>query len=140
MRVLSVVLLAAVTGCSGALYQSYAGPVPSSPKETYTCVAEQLTKQEYRRTQFNPEEGWYLAEKGRQGQNASGLYRKTLDVLDVKVKTAAAGGSDLEITAHTYEEYANARGVDRQEQTASDIVKRDAQLLARACSGAAAGQ
>lgn len=137
MRSLSVLLLVAAAGCSGALYQSYAGTVTSNPKDAYTCVAEQLTKQEYRRTQFNPEEGWYLAEKSRQTQNASGLYRKTVDALDVKAKPAASGGTDLTITAHTYEEYANARGVDRQEQTASEESKRDAQILARACSPAA---
>jgi hypothetical protein len=136
MRSLSVVLLVAAAGCTGALYQTYAGTVTSNPKDAYTCVSEQLTRQEYRRTQFNPEEGWYLAEKGRQSQNASGLYRKTVDVLDVKAKPAASGGTDLSITAHTYEEYANARGVDRQEQAASEEVKRDAQVLARACSGA----
>lgn len=140
MRSLYVIVLVAATGCAGSLYQSYAGTVPLAPAEVYSCVADQLTKQEYRRTQFNPQEGWYLAEKQRQTQNASGLYRKTADVLDVKVKPAASGGSDLTIAAHTYEEYANARGVDRQEQTASDIVKRDAQLLARACSGGGAAQ
>lgn len=136
MRSPHVALLLLAAGCTGgALYQSYAGPIPSAPTAAYSCVGEALTKQEYRRTQFNPTDGWYLAEKARQSQNASGLYRKTVDVLDVKVKPSADGGSALTIDAHTYEEYANARGVDRQEQKASDVVKRDAQLLARACSG-----
>ncbi len=135
MRTLIVSTLLLATACSGTLYQQYAGTVPSAPDDTYACVQAQLTKLEYVRKQFNVVDRWYLAQKDRQDENASGLYRKTSDALDVKVKPAATGGSTLEIAAHTYQEYANARGVDQQEQPASDIVKRDAQILARSCSG-----
>lgn len=135
--IVSALLLVSASACSGTLYQRYAGPVPGTPDETFACVQAQLTRLEYRRLQFDVTQRWFLAGKDRQDQNASGLYRKTVETLDTKVMPAAAGGSTLEITAHTYQEYANARGVDQQEQPASDAVKRDAQVLARACSGTA---
>jgi hypothetical protein len=138
MRFLTIGFLVLTAACAGTLYQRYAGTVPSAPDDTYACIQAQLTKLEYRRTQFDATRRWYLAQKDRQDQNSSGLYRKTADALDVRVQPAASGGSTLEIAAHTYQEYANARGVDQQEQPASDLVKRDAQLLARACSGTAA--
>jgi hypothetical protein len=134
MRSRFVLLLALSVGCSGTLYQSYAGPANGTPDEVYACVQEQLKTLGYGRTQFDSSERWYVAQKISRETNSSGLYRQTLDVLDTKVKSSAQSRVTLEIAAHTYDQYANARGDDRQERAASDRVQADARTLGAACT------
>lgn len=132
MRRLFLLGLLLCPGCAGTLYSRFAGPVTTSPDETYACVQKQLKDMGYSRTQYNDNTRWYVAQKIEQNPNSSGLYRKTLQVLDTQVKTGAEG-TQLQITAHTYNEYANAKGNDRDEQKASDRVLIDAKTLGQAC-------
>jgi hypothetical protein len=132
MRRLFLLGLLLSTGCAGTLYTRFAGPVTASPDETYSCVQKQLRDMGYSRSQYNDNTRWYLAQKTEQNQNSSGLYRKTLQVLDTQVKSEATG-TQLEITAHTYNEYANAKGNDRDEEKASGQVLADAKTLGQAC-------
>lgn len=135
-RIVALALLTA--SCGGSTqYQRYAGVIPSSPETAYQCVQAELTKLGYRRVQFDVTTRWYVGQKDERDQVASPLYRKTLEKLDVKVTATEGGATNLAIEAHTIHEITNQRGIDEQEQQASDRVKRDAQLLARACSGTA---
>ncbi|HWA15566.1 MAG TPA: hypothetical protein VG817_03980 [Gemmatimonadales bacterium] len=141
MRASIIALVLLTAACGGATqYQRYAGPVPSSPDVTYQCVQEELTKMGYKRSQYDVNTHWYVGQKEERDQVASPLYRKTIEKLDVKVTATSAGATSLTIDAHTLQEFTNQRGVDVQEQQATDRVKRDAQLLARACSGGGAAQ
>lgn len=121
------------SGCAGTLYSRFAGPVTNPPDEVYKCVQGELKTLGYSRTQYNDATHWYVAQRTEQNQVSSGLYRKTVHVLDTQVK-AAESGSQLEITAHTYDEYANAKGTDRDERKAADQVLLDARALGQACS------
>lgn len=132
MRRLFLFGLLVSTGCAGTLYTRFAGPVTSPPDETYACVQKQLKEMGYARMQYNDNTRWYLAQKNEQNQNSSGLYRKTLQVLDTQVKTEASG-TQLEITARTYNEYSSAKGVDKDEEKASNEVLTDARKLGQAC-------
>lgn len=132
MRRLLTLGLLLSAGCSSTLYTRFAGPVTTSPEETYACVQKQVKEMGYNRTQFNESTRWYVAQKTEQNQNSSGLYRKTLQILDTQVKSEA-GGTQLEINAHTYNEYTNARGTEREEVKASGGVLTDAQTLGKAC-------
>jgi len=122
------------TACAGALYAKYAGPAASPPDQVYTCVRTQLKTMGYERTQYDEHTGWYVAEKAERNLVSSGLYRKTVHVLDVRVKPAGENQATLEITAHTYDEFANVKGADRQERKAADRVTLDAQTLGQACT------
>lgn len=138
MRASAISLFVVLTaGCAGVQYQRYAGTVPTAPDETYACVQNELPKLGYRRSQFDVATRWFVGTKEEQDQVPSGLYRKTIEKLDVKVTDDKSGSSGLAIEAHTIHEFSNQRGIDQQEQQATDRVKRDAQLLARACGGAA---
>jgi hypothetical protein len=137
MRASIVCLTVLIAACGGStMYQRYEGVIPSAPDQAYQCIQAELTRMGYRRAQYDMTTKWYVGQKEERDQVASPLYRKTIEKLDVKVSTNEAGASNLAIEAHTLHEYTNQRGVDVQEQQASDRVKRDAQLLARACSGA----
>lgn len=137
MRASPVVLLLLAACGSGIQYQTYAGTVQTTPDETYTCIQNEMPKLGYRRAQYDVTTRWFVGTKEEQDQVPSGLYRKTIEKLDVKVAQEPNGVSGLRIEAHTIHEFSNQRGIDQQEQQASDRVKRDAQLLARACSGTA---
>jgi hypothetical protein len=139
MRASIVSVLLLLTACGGTQYQRYAGVVPSAPEVTYQCIQTEMPKLGYRRLQYDASTLWFVGVREEQDQVPSGLYRKTIEKLDVKV-TPENGASALAIEAHTIHEYSNQRGIDQQEQQATERVKRDAQLLARACSGAAGGQ
>lgn len=121
-------------GCAGTMYSRFAGPVTSPPDEVYGCVQAQLKTMGYQRTQYNDGTRWYVAQKNEQVQSSSGLYRKTVHVLDTQVKSDGAGQSSLEIVAHTFDEYANAKGTDRDERKAADRVLVDAKTLGQACA------
>jgi hypothetical protein len=125
--------LTLTTACSSALYSRFAGPANSPADEVYACVQAQLKTLGYQRTQYDESARWYAAQKIVTNQDASGLYRHTIEVLDTKVKSDATGPATLEITARTYDEFANARGQDRQERKASDRVQLDARTLGQAC-------
>ncbi len=138
MRTSLAALALLTAACAGgALYQRYAGTIPSAPEVAYQCVQDELAKLGYRRAQFDVTTRWFVGQKEERDQVASPLYRKTIEKVDVKVNTNEAGTSNLAIEAHTLQEYTNQRGIDLQEQKASERVKRDAQALARACSGTA---
>lgn len=134
MRLPLLLGLTLTGACAGTLYSRFAGPVTAPADEAYGCVQEQLKTMGYQRTQFNAGTRWYVAQKSEQLQSSSGLYRKTVHVLDTQVKSDDAGHSTLEITAHTYDEYANAKGVDREERKAAERVMLDARALGQACA------
>jgi hypothetical protein len=119
--------------CAGTLYSRFAGPVAAPADTVYTCVQAQLKDLGYQRIQYNDATHWFVAQKTEQSQISSGLYRKTVHVLDTQVKAGADGSSQLEITARTFDEYANAKGVDREERKAAERVQLDARTLGEAC-------
>ena len=133
-RVFACCLLLSTACANTVLYSRFAGPVTGSPEEVYACVVAQLKTMGYRRTQYDETARWYMAEKIVKNQVSSGLYRHTLEVLDSRVKSAESGGATLEITARTFDEFASARGEDRQERKASDRVQLDARTLGQACA------
>jgi hypothetical protein len=132
-RVFACSLLLA-TACASALFSRYAGPVTGPPEDVYACVVAQLKTMGYQRTQYDETARWYMAQKIVKDQVSSGLYRHTIEVLDSRIKSAESGGTSLEITARTFDEFANARGEDRQERKASDRVQLDARTLGQACA------
>lgn len=121
------------SGCAGTLYSRFAGPVTTPPDVVFNCVQTELKSLGYVRTQYNDATRWYVAQRTEQNQVSSGLYRRTVHVLDTQVKPEGTG-SQLEITAHTYDEFANAKGNDRDERKAADRVLLDAKALGQACS------
>jgi hypothetical protein len=133
MRLSILLGLTLTTACSGALYSRFAGPASRPADQVYACVQAQLKELGYSRTQYDDSARWYAAQKIVTNQNASGLYRHTIEVLDTKVKSEGSGPATLEITARTLDEFANARGQDRQERKASDRVQLDARTLGQAC-------
>jgi hypothetical protein len=136
MRAPIAALVVLTSACGGGvMYQRYEGVIPSAPEAAYECVQAELARMGYRRAQYDATTRWFVGQKEERDQVASPLYRKTIEKLDVKVNTSESGTSKLAIEAHTLHEYSNQRGIDVQEQQATDRVKRDAQLLARACSG-----
>jgi hypothetical protein len=136
MRLSSLLGLLLATGCAGTLYSRYAGPTTTDPAQVYACLQSELKSMGYQRTQYNEETRWYVARKvDLQTQVSSGLYRRTLNVLDTQVNTDKTGKTVLQITARTYQEYATPRGFDDQEEKASDQVQLDAAALSKACAG-----
>ncbi len=132
MRVYAPLALLLAAGCAGTLYSSFAGPATSPPDAVFACVQAQTKELGYARTQYNEKTRWYVAQRTEQNQVSSGLYRKTLHVLDTQVKEGASG-TELLITAHTYDEYTNAKGTEREERKAAESTVRDARLLGQAC-------
>ena len=129
---LSVSLLAA---CSSAMLLTLQGSSSAAPDDVYTCVQEQFKTLGYRRMQYDALERWFVGQKEEtDGGVASGQYRKTLNILDTRVRPDAAGTTTLEITAKSLEEYSNARGIDRQERKPTNQVKLDARTLQQACA------
>lgn len=130
-------LAALLAACTATLYSTVQGASTAVPDDAYTCVQNQMKTLGYRRTQYDALERWYVGQKEEVDPTvASGLYRKTVHVLDTKVRPDASGSTAIEITAKTFEEYSNQRGVDLQEKKASALVKRDAQTLVQACASA----
>jgi hypothetical protein len=134
MRLLLTVGLLLVAGCAGSLYTHFAGPTAKPPAEVYDCVKEQLKTLGYARKQFDEQQRWYLAEKATKEAVSSGLYEKTLHVLETRVKQSNGTTATLDIIARTYDVFATARGEDRQERKASERVLLDARTLGQACS------
>ncbi len=135
MRRLTALLLIALPACSGTLYNTTRANTSGAPDDVYQCVQNQLKTMGYRRMQYDAMDRWYLAEKEETGvQVSSGLYRKSWITLDTRVRPNADGTTGLEITAHSYQEYASARGPDRTEQPVSTKAKLDAKSLHEACA------
>lgn len=134
MRVPASLTLLVLAGCAGTLYSHYAGPAEGNVDEAYACVQEQLKQLGYARVQFNQGTHWFVAQKVTQEQSSSGLYQQTVSVLDTKVNLAKSGEVILDIKARSYDQYATARGNDKQEEKAGDRVQADARVLGRACA------
>ncbi len=133
----SVPLLACtlLASCGGTLVSTTRGSSSAAPDDVYACVQNQFKTLGYTRIQYDALERWYVAHKpDSDARVPSGLYRKTMNVIDTRVRPDASGATVLEITAKSYEEYANARGVDRQERQVTERAKMDAQELQRACA------
>ncbi len=123
-----------LAACAGTQYSTFKGASTTAPDDVYTCVQEQMKTLGYRRTQYDGLERWFVGQKETVDPTiASGMYRKTLHILDAKVRPDATGTTALEIIARTYDEYSNQRGLDRQERKASELVRRDAQTLMQSC-------
>jgi hypothetical protein len=131
----SIILLAsALSACGGSLYYTIQGSSLDSPDAVYGCVQDQLQTLKYRRTQYDTDSRWYIAEKvDSTDRVSSGLYRKTVDRLEARVRPDASGASTLEITVKTRQEFATAAGTTSEERPASARVKRDASAVAAAC-------
>lgn len=134
MRRLLPFALILASGCSGTLYTHYAGPVASQPNDVYACVQEQMKTLGYTRKQFNESERWFVGEKITKEGVSSGLYKQTIHTIDTRVKPSANGPATLDIIARTFDEFATARGDDRQERKASERVQIDARTLGQACA------
>lgn len=135
MRRFAALLLLVLPACAGRLYSATKTSTSGAPDDVYQCVQNQFKTMGYRRIQFDAMDRWFLAEKEEAGvQVSSGLYRKTWMTLDTRVRPNADGTTVLEITAHSYQEYASARGPDRTEQPVSSRAKLDAKALHEACA------
>lgn len=133
-RLLTAALLI-LAGCSGSLYTSLAGTTTATPTDAYSCVEGQLKTLEYKRTQYNAKEQWIIAERPNPEEAARGPnVRKTVDVLEVYVKPDPSGSTGLVVQARTFDEFANSRGVDRQERKSTNRVLADARKLGQACA------
>lgn len=133
----SVPLLACtlLAGCAGSLVSTTRGSSSAAPDDVYACVQNQFKTLGYTRIQYDALERWYVAHKPDEDARVpSGLYRKTMNVIDTRVRPDASGATVLEITAKSYEEYVNARGVDQQERQVTQRARLDAQALQRACA------
>ncbi|HXI20302.1 MAG TPA: hypothetical protein VNH46_04415, partial [Gemmatimonadales bacterium] len=113
MRPFTALGLLLATGCAGTFYSRTASPAPGGPDEVYACVQKELKDMGYQRTQYKEDTRWYVARRvDAETQVSSGLYRRTLNVLDTQVDRDDSGKAVLAITAHTYQEFATPRGFD----------------------------
>lgn len=134
MRRVPLMLLALLAGCGSTLYSTSTAVAPAAPDDLYSCVATQLGKMGYRRMQYDTIERWFVAERvDGEGQVASGNFRRTVLVMDTKVKNDN-GTSLLTVISHTYNEFVTTRGNNREEVPASSRAKLDAQTLQQACA------
>ncbi|HXG45836.1 MAG TPA: hypothetical protein VNJ71_13885 [Gemmatimonadales bacterium] len=132
-RPLLVVLLFA--GCARALYAAYVSTSPRAPDDVYGCVQEQLRKLRFSRTQYDTGDRWIVAQRiDSTGQVSSGLYRRTVDVIEARARPDASGNTTIELKVRTFDEFATTRGLTQEERPASAAAKREAQQLALACS------
>lgn len=132
---LSLPLLACLAlGCAGSLVSTTQTAATAAPDDVYACVQAKLKDMGYNRSQFDATERWYVAEKPDPEVHVpSGLYRRTMMVLDTRVRPDASGNTVLEITARAYDEFDSARGLDKPERQVTNRAKLDAQTLQQAC-------
>ncbi|MEO8633634.1 MAG: hypothetical protein ABI587_00005 [Gemmatimonadales bacterium] len=135
-RLVTCVIFSTLAACSGGtLYTTLAGTSSAPPVDAYTCVAKQLETLEYRRTQYDTKAHFIIGEKRNEEDAGNGTtFRKTVDILEVYVKTGASGASDLTVKARTFDEVSNTRGVDRQERKSTNRALADARKLGLACA------
>lgn len=135
-RFLIPVLFSAFAGCSGAtLYTSLAGTSSVAPADAYACAEKQLQTLEYRRTQYDTRSHFIIGEKRNDDEAGHGTtFRKTVDILEVYVKSGTSGSTELAVKARTFDELGNTQGVVREERKSSNRVLSDARLLGKACA------
>jgi hypothetical protein len=134
-RVLPLVLLAAVTSCAGRLYSTTTATSIRAPDDVYACIGEQLGKLGYRRTHFDPEDRWYVAQKAdRSVRLADVRFRQQINRLDFRVRPDASGNSTVEVKAQSFNQFDTQQGFSETEVSASEQVKADAGQVATSCA------
>lgn len=128
--------LAVLAGCAGgSLNATTAAVSPLAPDSAFSCVQSQLNALKYRRTQYDQDDRWIRAQKvDSSGAVSSGLFRRTLDKMEIRVHPDASGNSGMEFILSTINEFSTAAGTTSEEQRASASVQRDAATIAQACS------
>jgi hypothetical protein len=130
-----LLLLAALSACGGNLNSTVRGSTLTPPSTVYECVQQQLETLGYRRMQYDTDAHWYLAQRvDPTDRVSSGLYLKTVDRIDAKVRPDASGATSLELGLKTVQIYSTAAGDREEEKPASSNVKRDAATIAAACA------
>jgi hypothetical protein len=85
--------------------------------------------------QYDTDAHWYLAQRiDPTDRVSSGLYLKTVDRIDAKVRPDASGTTSLEMVVKTIQVFSTAAGEREDEKPASSNVKRDAAAIAAACA------
>jgi len=124
-----------LAGCSGTLFRTSSVVSPAGPDEVYACVQTQLQKQGFQRVQYDVTRRYINAQKVDPSEHRSdGLYRKTVNRLDVQVTTEATG-TGLQVKARTFDEMDSQRGPVQEERAVTNQALLEAQELTRACSG-----
>lgn len=127
--------LAALSACGGNLYSTVRGSTLTPPDAVYQCVQGQLETLKYRRVQYDTDAHWYLAQRiDPTDRVSSGLYLKTYDRIDARVRPDASGATSLELVVKTVQVYSTAAGDREEEKPASKNVKQDAAAIAAACA------
>ena len=134
IRPAALFLLALVTACAGTLYSTLQGSTSKTPPDAYDCVRNQLKEMGYRQMQYDISDRWVLSQKvDTTAHVSSGLYRRTLNKLEVRVEPDASGDSRIAIKARSFDEYTNAEGAYLDERRATDVVMQDAAELIKGC-------
>lgn len=136
MRRTVLLLAALLPACGGTLYQTTRAQSTAAPDDVLLCVHNALQKQGFRRTQHDTIERWYMAEKeDTEARVSGGLYRKTVNVIDARVRPdSVTGVSTIELAVHTFDEFTTTRGPDRTERKVSDRGKLELRALEQACA------
>ncbi len=132
---LLVLLLAA--GCARTLYAAYASTSPRAPDDVYRCLQDELRKLGFGRSQYDAGSRWIRAQRvDSTSQVSSGLYRRTVDLIEARARPDANGNTSIELKVQSFDEFATTRGFTQEERPASGAARRDAQRVGLACSQA----
>ena len=130
---LSAAVLLSV-GCGSTLYLAANGRSPRPPVEVFDCVKSQIPVLGYTQTSIDVESHRITARKyDREARFADSRFQRMIERLTIEVGSAAEGGAQLRIGAHTFAELATQRGPTEIEQDASGGVRAAAQALLEAC-------
>jgi hypothetical protein len=121
-------------GCGSTLYLAANGRSARPPVEVFDCVKSQIPVLGYTQTSIDVESHRITARKhDREARFADTRFQRMIERLTIEIGSAAGGGAQLRIDAHTFAELATQRGPTEIEQEASPAVRAAAQKLLEAC-------